>query len=171
MRPVFLQRLDTWTRASSPLALTLMIVILNVVPMRLPDFAVITPDFVLMAAFYWIVHRPDLMRPWGVFCVGLLSDILSGTPLGVNALILLFAHWAIVSQHKVFRGKSFVLLWCGFALVAAGAKLLTMVLALAVGHGFINPVVQIVQYALTVALYPPVALIMGRAQRAFLPAS
>ncbi len=170
MRPVFLQRMDTWARVASPMALTVIVVILNVIPFGVPDYAVIAPDFVLMAAFYWIVHRPDLMRPWGIFFVGLLNDILTGTPLGVNAFLLLSVHWAIVVQHKVFRGKSFGLLWCAFALVAAGAKALALVLALAVGYGLVNPTILLVQYALTVALYPPLAFLMGRAQRAFLPA-
>jgi rod shape-determining protein MreD len=171
MRPVFIQRLDSWARAAAPLALTLLMVLINVIPLRLPDYAELAPGLVLMAVFYWTVHRPDLMQPWAVFLAGILDDILSGTPLGVNALILLFTHWAIVAQHKVFRGKSFGLIWCAFALVAAGAKLLLAILALFVGYGLIDPLALFVQYVLTVAMYPPVAFLMGRAQRAFLPAT
>jgi rod shape-determining protein MreD len=170
VRPLLLQRLDNWARSAMPFVLTLLIAVLNVVPLRLPDYSEMAPAFVLMAVFYWTVHRPDLMRAWAVFAVGLLDDILTGTPLGVNPLILLFTHWAIVAQHKVFRGKSFILIWSGFAAVAAGAKLLLVVLALAVGYGLIDPMTLLVQYILTVALYPPVAFLMGRAQRAFLPA-
>lgn len=170
MRPLFLQRLDLWARTAIPLLATFAAVILNVVPLRLPDYAPLAPGFVLMAVFYWTVHRPDLMRPWAVFMVGILDDILSGSPLGVNSLMLLFVHWAIVAQHRVFRGKSFVLIWFAFALVALGAKLLLAVVAFAIGYGFPDPVVMLVQYTLTLALYPPLALIMGRAQRVFLPA-
>ncbi len=173
MGPLALQRFDAWTRGAIPLLLTIIIAILNIVPLRLPDYAVVAPGFVLMAVYYWTVHRPDLMRPWGVFAVGLIEDILSGAPLGVNALVLLFAHWAIVSQHKTFRGQSFsfALLWCGFALVASGAKILTMVIALALGYGLGDPSRLLTQYALTVALYPLIALVMGRAQRVLLPAA
>ena len=171
MRPLFLQRLDLWARTAIPLLATFAAVVLNVVPLRLPDYAPLAPGFVLMAVFYWTVHRPDLMRPWAVFLVGILDDILSGTPLGVNSLMLLFVHWAIMTQHRVFRGKSFVLIWFAFALVALGAKLLLAATAVLIGYGFPDPIVLLVQYALTLALYPPLALIMGRAQRVFLPAS
>ena len=163
------QRFDNWARGAIPIVLTLVAVIVQLVPVRLPDYSVIAPDFVLMAVYYWTVHRPDLMRPWSVFLVGIIDDILSGMPLGVSALILLFAHWAIVSQHRVFRGQSFLLLWCGFALVASGAKILMLLLALAAGYGFGDPSRLLMQYALTVALYPVVAMLMGRAQRALLP--
>jgi rod shape-determining protein MreD len=105
-----------------------------------------------------------------VFVVGLLDDVLSGSPLGINALVLLLVHWAIVAQHKAFRGQPFVIVWFGFALVAFGAAPLEALLALVAGYGLLDPLSLLVQYFLTLALYPPVALLMGRAQRAFLPA-
>lgn len=170
MRPLFLQRLDLWARAAIPLLATMAAVLLNVVPLRLPDYAPLAPGFVLMAVFYWTVHRPDLMRPWAVFLVGLLDDVLSGTPLGVNSLVLLFVHWTIMAQHRVFRGKSFMLVWLGFAVLAFGAKLVLAAVAFGIGYGLLDPLVLLVQFILTLALYPPVAFIMGWAQRVFLPA-
>lgn len=170
MPPFFPQRLDSWARAAVPLTLTLVVVVLEVVPLRLPSYAVIAPDLVLMAVFYWTVHRPDLLRAWGAFMVGLLDDILTGTPLGVSSLVLLLVHWTIISQHRMFRGMSFALLWFSFAIVAAGAKLVTLALALVIGHGLIDPTIIFAQYAFTVAVYPLVSLLMGRAQRALLPA-
>jgi rod shape-determining protein MreD len=170
MRPLFLQRMDAGARASAPLVLTLIIAIINVVPLHLPAYSAIAPDLVLMAVFYWTVHRPDLMRPWGAFVVGILDDILTGTPLGVNAAVLLLVHWMIINQHKSFRSLSFGLLWGGFAVIAFGAKVMLGVLALALSRGLIEPMVLLAQLAFTVALYPLIAMLLGRAQRAFLPA-
>ena len=169
MRPLFLQRVDAGARAAAPLVLTLMIVIVNVVPLRLPSYSVIAPDLVLMAVFYWIVHRPDLLRPWGAFMVGILDDILVGTPLGVNAFVLLLVHWMIISQHKTLRTLSFGLLWLAFAVIALGAKLILVGLALVINRGLIDPMVLLAQFSFTVAVYPLIAMLMGRAQRAFLP--
>jgi hypothetical protein len=50
-----------------------------------------------------------------------------------------------------------------------GAVVLELVLALVAGHGLLDPLALLVQYILTLAIYPPVAFLMGRAQRAFLP--
>jgi rod shape-determining protein MreD len=171
MRPLFLQRLDGWARAAAPFALTLIAAIVSVVPLRLPDYSVIAPDLVLMAVFYWTVHRPDLMRPWGAFAVGVLEDILTATPLGVDALVLLFVHWAIIAQHRTLRGLSFALLWCAFALIAAGAKIVLVVLALILTRHLVDGSVLLAQYGFTIAVYPLIALLMGRAHRAFLPAT
>ncbi|MBV8538580.1 MAG: hypothetical protein JO128_23480, partial [Alphaproteobacteria bacterium] len=43
-------------------------------------------------------------------------------------------------------------------------------LAMVIGHGLIDPTVIVAQYAFTLAVYPLISLLMGRAQRAFLPA-
>jgi rod shape-determining protein MreD len=140
-----------------------------VAPLRLPDYALVAPGMALIALFFWTVHRPDLMRPWHAFAVGLLEDVLSGTPLGVNALILVLVHAAIVAQHKVFRGKPFAVIWSAFALTAPAAALLEAALAFAAARVVVDPLLLLVQLLLTIAVYPPFAWLLGRAQRAMLP--
>ena len=72
----------------------------------------------LMAVYHWAIFRPRLLPAYAVFLAGLLQDILSGAPLGVNALVFLVAYGVVLSQKKFFTGKSFLILWLGFALVA-----------------------------------------------------
>lgn len=168
MKPTPLQRLDVSVRQSAPVTLTLLIAVLSVVPVALPSYHLLAPDFVLMAVFYWTVHRPDLMRSWTVFVIGLLDDVLSGMPLGVNALILVLVHGAILSQHRVFRGKSFGLVWWGFALIAPGAFLASAIVTYLAAGVLADSSILGLRLLLTVAAYPVMAWIMGRAQRAFL---
>ena len=75
-----LAQLDRALKRGLPLGLTFVIVLLSVVPLPVPEYAVLAPSFALMAVYYWTVHRPDLMRPWSVFVIGVLDDVLSGTP-------------------------------------------------------------------------------------------
>lgn len=168
MKPTRLQQLDISVRHSAPIALTLLFSVLSVVPVNLPGYAQIVPDFVLMGVFYWTVHRPDLMRTWTVFVVGLLCDVLSGTPLGVTALVLVLVHAIIIAQHKVFRGKSFVIVWWAFALVAPTAHVVTAMIALVATGTVVNSSMLVLRLVLTVMLYPIFAWLLGRAQRAFL---
>jgi rod shape-determining protein MreD len=168
MNPGALQRLDLRLRHALPVLLTLLVVLLSVAPLRLPDYALVAPGLVLVSLFFWTVHRPDLVRPWHAFVIGLFDDALSGTPLGVNALILVVVHATIVAQHKVFRGRSFAVIWFAFAVIAAGAQLLEAFLALVAARLLVDPLLLLVQLLLTIALYPAVAWLLGRAQRAFL---
>ncbi len=164
-----LAQLDRSLKLALPLASAALVVMLSVVPLPIPEYAVLAPNFVLICAFYWIVHRPDLFPAWGAFLIGLFDDMLSGAPPGLNAFVLLLVHFTIVAQHKFFRGKAFWLIWASFALVAAAAALSTALLIFAVAKVVVTPGAFFAQMALTMAVYPAVAAVLGRVQRLFLP--
>ena len=83
-------RLDLVARSLSPMAITLLLVMVSVLPMHIPFFGTVSPVLSLMAVYYWSIFRPDLMPSFAVFGAGLFQDILSGTPLG---RLLLFSCW------------------------------------------------------------------------------
>jgi len=163
-----LAQLDRALKLGLPLGLTFLIVLLSVVPLPVPEYAVLAPSFALMSVYYWTVHRPDLFPAWGAFAVGLFDDVLSGSPLGVNAFVLLLAHFAIVAQHKVFRGKAFWLVWAAFAFIAFGAQILTLFIGLLLKGAFPDFMIALTQLGLTIALYPAATALLGRVQRHFL---
>jgi rod shape-determining protein MreD len=163
-----LQRVDVSVRQSAPVALTLLLTVLSVVPVRLPAASTLAPDIVLIAVFYWTVHRPDLMRLWTVFVIGLLGDVLSGTPLGVHPLVLMLVHAAIISQHKIFRGASFGMVWWAFSLIAPVAHVVAAILAFVTTGALIDLSLFALRLVLTIGFYPALAWLLGRAQRALL---
>ncbi len=171
MKPTLLQQLDRWARRALPVAISLLLALLSAVPIPVPGYAALAPDLVLMAVFYWVVHRPDLMSLPVVFVIGLFADLVSGTPLGVNPLILILVHVTIMSQHRVFRGKPFPIVWLGFAVVAGPAKLTQALLVPIVVGAWPDPVLLLVQIVLTIALYPVLAAWFARLQRLALPAA
>jgi rod shape-determining protein MreD len=168
MKPSALQRVDVSVRQSAPVALTLLLTVLSVVPVRLPAASTLAPDIVLIAVFYWTVHRPDLMRLWTVFVIGLLGDVLSGTPLGVHPLVLMLVHAAIISQHKIFRGASFGMVWWAFSLIAPVAHVVAAILAFVTTGALIDLSLFALRLVLTIGFYPALAWLLGRAQRALL---
>ena len=59
------------------------------VPLRVPDLSPIVPSLAIIAIYYWVIYRPDLMPGWAVFLLGLIQDLLGGGPVGVHALVFL----------------------------------------------------------------------------------
>ncbi|MBI1245855.1 MAG: rod shape-determining protein MreD [Alphaproteobacteria bacterium] len=163
-----LAQLDRALKRALPLALAFIVVLLSVVPLPVPEYAVLAPSFALMSVFYWTVHRPDLFPAWGAFAVGLFDDMLSGAPLGLGAFVLLLVHFSIVAQHKVFRGKAFWLVWAAFAIVAFVAQLVTLLFGFALKGALPDTMPAATQLALTIALYPVATAVFGRFQRVFL---
>ena len=168
MRPTFWQRLDAFARHLTPVALTLLLVVVNVVPTHLPGAGRILPVLPLIAVFYWSIHRPNLMPAVAVFLIGVFQDGLSGTPMGLNALIFLGVHGIVLFQHKFFQGRSFFIHWLGFALVGAGAGVLAWLLLSAYNVTLFSVDAIAFQYATTVAAFPLCAFLLSRWQQAFL---
>ena len=95
----FWNRLDQFARRLFPFALTLALLLASLVPVPLPAYSSVTPSFMVMAIYFWSLHRPDLMPPSAVFAIGLLQDVLTGGVLGVSPIVLLALSFATGSQR------------------------------------------------------------------------
>ena len=169
MRLVLFQRDAGLPNKLLPFVSTVLFVIISVVPLHIPGYAIVTPAFALMAVYHWTIYRPDLLPPAAVFGAGLLLDLLNGTPyVGVSALSLLIVRTVLLSQRRFFANRLFPVLWMGFLLAAAGV--ITFEWAL-VGllHGAplgLRPF--IFEAVLTVASFPVGSYLLAQTQRAFL---
>lgn len=162
-----LHRLDAAARAATPSLVTLALIALGVVPLRLPEFAAITPAFTLMAVYYWTMYRAELMPAPAVFGIGLIQDLLSGGPLGVNAFVLLVVHGAVMTQRRVLMRRPFALGWVGFAAIALLGFALNWLAMTVLNLTVFSPLAASVQYAMTVMLYPPFAGMFVAVHRAW----
>jgi rod shape-determining protein MreD len=164
----FWHRLDQLARRFFPFALTLALLLASLVPVPLPAYSSVTPSFMVMAIYFWSLHRPDLMPPSAVFAIGLLQDILTGGIIGVSPIVLLALSFATASQRRFLGGALFVTVWAGFVVNAAAAAILTWGLNTLAAGAMFDPRPALFQYLLTVGLYPSLGWVLARAQRAVL---
>jgi len=161
-------RMDTWVRHLIPATATLFLLLLTVVPLRLPAVAEIAPMLPLMGVYYWAIYRPDLLPAWLAFTIGLLADVIAGTPLGVEALVLLLVQGTAARQRRFFLGKSFAVTWWSFGLLAAGATTLDWLLVSLLNGRAIDPSPVLISYLLTLGCFPLLTWALARTQMAFL---
>jgi len=154
MNVILWRRLERGIRGLTPFVTTLALVLLGTLPLPLPGFTTVMPWLTLMAVYYWSIYRPDLLPLVATFLLGLVQDSLSGTPLGLNVSVLLVVQGVVVSQRRFFHGKSFMVVWSGFAVLASGAVALNWVLAMAFYAALASPTPALFQLVLTVALFP-----------------
>ena len=169
MKPTLFQRMDVWAPNLVPVGITLLLLLLSVIPSRLPDFAVVVPMLTLMGVFYWAIYRPDLMPAWAAFGIGLIYDLVGGMPLGINALVLLLVQGAASSQRRFFLGNTFLVAWSGFAVIGAAAFMLAWLLVMLLVSGVGQPKAVVFELLLTIAFYPVVSWTLARTQVAVLP--
>ena len=166
MNTTLLQQLDRLARNLVPFALCAILVIFSSLPFHIPGYGQVAANFTLMSVFYWAVFRPQLMPLAAVFVVGVFQDIVVGTPLGTNALVLVLVHTLVTQQGRVFRGKSFFVLWWGFGMVALGAGALGWAVITALSLAAIDPTPGFFQFSLTAALFPFPAWLFARTDQA-----
>lgn len=171
MRSGLWYRFETMVRGLTPFIITLSLAMLSVVPLRLPDFAPVTPMLTVIAVYYWSIYRPDLLPMAAVFAVGLFQDALAGMPLGLTALVLIVVQYVTIAQRRFFHGKIFLVEWWGFMLVAPGAAFASWLLASLYFGVLVTPRPLGFQLLLSIALYPCLAWLFARAQHYLLRAA
>ncbi len=157
-------RFEMAVRGLTPFILTLSLAMLAVVPLRIPDFAPVTPMLTVIAVYYWSIHRPDLLPMAAVCAVGVFQDALAGMPLGLSALVLITVQYTVIAQRRFFHSKTFLVEWWGFMLVAPGAAFAGWLLASLYFGTLVSPRPLGFQLLLSVALYPCLAWLFTRAQ-------
>lgn len=165
MRPTATQRLDLWIRQSTPMALTAILAVLSVITVGIPGYAAVVPGYTAMATFYWAVFRPDLQPASALFLIGVLQDILTGTPLGLTAVSLLLLHALALSQRRALVTKPFLLTWLGFVVIQLPISVFAWLLMSTQQFRLIGPEPVLFQYLVTVLGFPVVAWIFVRVHR------
>jgi rod shape-determining protein MreD len=165
VKPTVWQRLDSFARSATPLLLCLLVVLVGRLPYGLPEAAMVFPALSMIAVYYWSVHRPDLRTPPAVFAVGLLNDLIAGTPLGVGTLALLLVTGIVAVQRRLFVSLSFFVTWLGFAVVALAAHGAIWLLTCFAEGRLSDPQPAFFQYLTTIAVYPLMGWLFAHVQR------
>ncbi|SLN72369.1 rod shape-determining protein MreD [Oceanibacterium hippocampi] len=168
MNPGLAYRLNLMLRGTVPALLTLLLILLVNLRIGLAGLAEVAPQVAMMSVFYWTVHRPYLMAAPVVFVLGLVEDILLGTPLGLNALALLVISGIAESQRAVFVGQAFIVNWVGFTIICGFAVLLTWLMVCLYYLTLIDPTVSLIQLAITILLFPLFAAFFTQVRQAVL---
>jgi rod shape-determining protein MreD len=136
-----------------------------VIPLGIPGYAQVTPNFVLMSIYYWTIYRPDHLPYLVVFLVGLLVDLLTFGPPGVTPFALLIVRAAVLGQRKLFVGRNFPILWWGFAIATAAVTVLSWGVGSLYSARLLDPRSFAFQAVLTAAIYPVLSWVFSRVQR------
>src|SRR5215467_12279634 len=92
LRPTVGQQIDLALRRSIPVALAVLLLFIGILPWNTHDVGPVNVNLVLIPIYYWTLYRPRLMTVWAVAALGLTSDLLGVSLLGVNMLTFLIGY-------------------------------------------------------------------------------
>ncbi len=160
-------RIVRGTSAIVPTLVGIFCVIATVMPYGSIGGITLGPVFPLAAIFFFTLTRPASMTPISVFAIGIVQDLLTGSPAGLWALVYLVAYGVTAALRVLFIGRSASAAWPGFLIVAGVACVSIWALA-SIFYGVNVPIVPVAgQLLLTAAVYPVLAWVFAL----FLPAS
>lgn len=116
-----LKGIENGFRLLVPLALMAVLFLFSVTAFPWSGVGLIKPQLVLIAVYYWAIYRPTLVPPYLCFFLGLLIDVISGLPLGINAIILTLVQWVVRDQRKFLMAQAHITLWAVFILISFSA--------------------------------------------------
>jgi len=164
----FRQKFDLAVRQILPFVTALLAALMMATQTHVPRLNSLMPSLALCVVYFWSIHRPSLFGMGSAFAVGLIQDMLTGVPLGLNTLVLLLTRAGVATQARLFLGKPFSVHWWGFCLIALIAAVTSWVLA-AVALGMIVPIGQVLASALFSALvFPPIFWVCSVIERRLL---
>jgi rod shape-determining protein MreD len=161
----FGRRLDIAARHAFPTAVTLLLMLLADAPFGLAGQAILLPAMTLASVWFWSLHRPAAMPPAVVFVLGVLLDLLGFNPLGVGVLTLLATHGVAIRVQHLLAQQGFAIGWMAFVVVETAAASMGWALIALLTFRPIPFGPSMFQAVLTAALYPALAIPLGRAHR------
>jgi len=165
LRPTVGQQIDLALRRSIPVALAVLLLFLGLLPWNTHGLGPMNANLVLIPIYYWTLYRPRLMTVWAVAALGLLSDFLLGTLLGVNMLTFLVGYRVAVAQRKIFAGAPFIIVWAGFLLMSAIAGAVQWLVVSIFAETIVDPRPALLMYLMGAVCYPLCAYAFATIQR------
>lgn len=169
IRSPFWQRVEKWSRSGTPFALTLLLLLIGLLPWHVPELGTIGVSLVVISVFYWSLKAPAYMSAWPVLIIGLISDLLGVTPMGVGTVSLLALYFLTRSQARALRNMPFLVIWPVFMLLAAIIILFSWLLTAMMDGQFPDIRPALFLYLFVIVCYPLLSYVFGHLQRSLLP--
>jgi rod shape-determining protein MreD len=146
--------LDVTSRYAFPGVQTVLVLILLSAPIGLPGQPQFQPAWAMGNVFFWSLFRPASMPAALVFAIGLLLDLLTQEPMGVQVLLLLLIHGLALKLRRDLARRGFATVWFVFGLTAAGAAVLELSLVTLFTWRLLPPGAALFEAGVATGSYP-----------------
>ncbi|MDI2090556.1 rod shape-determining protein MreD [Commensalibacter oyaizuii] len=159
------QWIDIWVRSLVPMGFTVFVILFLSTPLDIPGRNELLPAVVMASVYFWAIYRPKSMPAIGVFCLGLLIDLLNFSIPGIVILLLLIIYGVGVTQRFRLARYNFVLVWLVFSFISLGVFLLQWALTSAFSLKLMPFYSFLFEIIFAIGFYPLLSIIFTWAHR------
>jgi rod shape-determining protein MreD len=110
MNAIVWQKVDQKVKKTIPFLFTFILVLISIIPIRVPGYTEIAPVLPLISIYHWAIYRPTLLPLWAVFILGFLYDLLSCTTWSLHFSLFECLRYCSLSEAFYYRKVIFCLL-------------------------------------------------------------
>lgn len=138
----------------APAILTFLLFIFSIIPKHIWGAEYVMPPLPLISIFYWGRLQSTSLSYWFIFLIALLTDAVSGTPLGLSALLYLGFLAVLHAQSKYIHKEGFIIIW-GYFIILTSTIIALQWLAMSFsGSSSHTALPAFIQLLLTLSCYP-----------------
>ncbi|MDB2415460.1 rod shape-determining protein MreD, partial [Rickettsiales bacterium] len=137
-----------------PRLLIVFLLLVTSTSLSVPGLGNFMPMVDVAFIYYWSLFVPPVVNLWFLLFLGILRDILSGVPIGLNIVVYIALGFFIKSQVDRIPSDKFNSVWLFMGIISVFVVLFQwLILSLANGNllGIKDAIMQIL---LTIATYP-----------------
>jgi rod shape-determining protein MreD len=148
------KKFELYFWSALPCLIALLLAVLVIVPKNIVSLGAVFPLLHLIPIYYWSVVHVRHMPMSFVIILGLLLDVITGVPLGVNTFSYTGFCLLIYSQRKFLLKEGFPAKWSHFAFTVGALFVGQWLLVGFLGGSFISIYNACIAWAFTALLYP-----------------
>lgn len=146
--------LDPWRWMGAPALICIGATLLLGLPFRVLGLQLPEPVFPMICAFSWAVIRPSVISPIAILLMGLVLDLLWGSPFGLWGMSMLVGYGLTLAMRAMMTGQSRMMMWAWYAGICAISLLAGYLFTMLAFHHPPNLVGVVWQLLATSLLYP-----------------
>lgn len=129
---------------------------------QIPNIFLFSVPFTFILIFYFAIFNSSLLNGWSCFVLGLLTDLITQTPFGLNSFLFVLLFFAANINRLFLSGLSFDKLWQFFSWMMILFFLLRFFIFALCASTVILPTFLIGQYIILILSYPLLIKTSGR---------
>jgi rod shape-determining protein MreD len=148
-----------WLMRAGFFGLALLIMFFHLLPLNTVPSRWAPPDLLVAFAFAWSLRRPDYVPVLSLAVVMLVADLMLQRPPGLLALLVVSGCEYLKNQNAGLRRASFLTEWAVVGMVMIAIMVLNRLILMIV---IVEPAplgLNVIQMALTIAVYPVIVAI------------
>lgn len=160
-----LKKLKRTGRLALPYVILALFMMINLINLPFSSTGAVKPYLIVSFIYYWAIYRPTIIPPLLCFLLGVLMDILSGTPIGLHAFIFVGVQWLIRDQRRFLMGQPYGTIWAVFGLVCVACGAWQWGLLGLTQLSWPSPLFGLISIAMSLVLFPFISLLLNAIHR------